>query len=67
MEGKILIHVIAVYVMSVYFMVLFGVGAKQSGAKGFFKGVGKGLIGVIAKPVGGVVDLASNTFEGIKG
>jgi vacuolar protein sorting-associated protein 13A/C len=42
-------------------------GAKKSGAKGFFKGVGKGLVGVVAKPVGGVVDFASSTFEGIKG
>ena len=42
-------------------------GAKKSGAKGFFKGMGKGLVGVVAKPVSGVVDFASSTFEGIKG
>ena len=42
-------------------------GAKKSGAKGFFKGMGKGLVGVVAKPVGGVVDFASSTLEGIKG
>ena len=42
-------------------------GAKKSGAKGFFKGVGKGLVGVVAKPVSGVVDFASSTLEGIKG
>ena len=41
-------------------------GAKQEGAAGFFKGVGKGLIGVVARPVSGVIDLASNTFEGIQ-
>ena len=30
------------------------------------KGLGKGLIGVVARPAGGVVDMASNTFEGLK-
>lgn len=42
-------------------------GAKKSGAKGFFKGMGKGLVGVIARPMSGVVDFASSTLEGIKG
>lgn len=41
-------------------------GAKKEGAAGFFKGFGKGLIGVVARPVSGVIDLASNTFEGIQ-
>ena len=41
-------------------------GAKSDGAGGFFKGIGKGLIGVVARPAGGVVDLASNTFDGLK-
>lgn len=41
-------------------------GAKKGGAAGFFKGVGKGLVGAVARPVGGVVDMAANTFEGIQ-
>ena len=41
-------------------------GAKKEGAKGFFKGVGKGLAGVVAKPTGGIIDFASGTFEGIR-
>lgn len=42
-------------------------GAKKQGAAGFFKGVGKGLVGVVARPAGGIVDFASSTLEGIKG
>ena len=45
---------------------LFFLGAKNDGAGGFFKGIGKGLIGVVARPVGGVVDMASSTFDGLK-
>ncbi|KAH9898385.1 vacuolar protein sorting-associated protein 13 [Cubamyces lactineus] len=41
-------------------------GAESEGAKGFFKGVGKGLIGAVTKPVIGVLDLASNVSEGIR-
>ncbi|KAG6890404.1 hypothetical protein C0995_008758 [Termitomyces sp. Mi166 len=39
-------------------------GAGSEGAIGFFKGVGKGLVGVVTKPVIGVFDLASNVSEG---
>ena len=42
-------------------------GVKKEGAAGFFKGLGKGMVGVVARPVGGVVDFASSTLEGIKG
>jgi len=35
-------------------------GAKQGGALGFAKGVGRGLVGVVVKPVVGVVDAASD-------
>ena len=45
---------------------IFSLGAKKEGGKGFFKGLGKGLIGVVARPVGGAVDMASSTFEGLK-
>lgn len=41
-------------------------GAMAEGAEGFFKGVGKGLLGVVVRPVGGVIDFAGSTFEGIK-
>ena len=33
---------------------------------GFFKGVGKGLVGFVAKPIVGVFNLASNVSEGIR-
>ncbi|KAJ8463158.1 hypothetical protein ONZ45_g17681 [Pleurotus djamor] len=39
-------------------------GAETEGALGFFKGVGKGLVGAVTKPVVGVFDLASNVSEG---
>lgn len=41
-------------------------GAETEGALGFFKGVGKGLVGVVTKPAVGVFDLASNVSEGIR-
>ncbi|KAJ3515399.1 hypothetical protein NLJ89_g1777 [Agrocybe chaxingu] len=41
-------------------------GAEAEGALGFFKGVGKGLVGAVTKPVVGVFDLASNVTEGIR-
>ncbi|GKT49685.1 vacuolar protein sorting-associated protein 13C [Colletotrichum spaethianum] len=41
-------------------------GAEQEGALGFFKGVGKGVIGFATKPAIGVLDMASNVSEGIR-
>ncbi|KAF8335473.1 vacuolar protein sorting-associated protein 13 [Cantharellus anzutake] len=41
-------------------------GAESGGAVGFFKGIGKGLVGAVAKPMVGVFDLASNVSEGIR-
>ena len=41
-------------------------GAKQEGVGGFFKGVGKGLVGVVTRPASGVVDFAASSFEGVK-
>jgi vacuolar protein sorting-associated protein 13A/C len=41
-------------------------GAESEGALGFFKGVGRGLVGAVTKPVVGVFDLASNVSEGIR-
>lgn len=40
-------------------------GAKSGGAEGFFKGVGRGLLGVVAKPAAGAVGFASQTLTGI--
>ncbi|KAM9964395.1 hypothetical protein ACTFIW_004158 [Dictyostelium discoideum] len=34
-------------------------------AKGFFKGVGKGLMGAIVKPASGIIEMAGKTAEGI--
>lgn len=41
-------------------------GARESGFAGFFKGVGKGLVGGVARPVSGVVDFASGTLDALK-
>ncbi|KAL5966357.1 Vacuolar protein sorting-associated protein 13C [Taenia solium] len=41
-------------------------GARKEGVEGFFKGLGKGLIGTVARPVSGMVDFASSSFEGIR-
>lgn len=41
-------------------------GAEQEGALGFFKGVGKGVLGFGTKPLIGVLDAASNAAEGIR-
>ena len=39
-------------------------GAKKKGAKGAAVGVGKGLIGLVAKPVAGTVGLVGHTVQG---
>ena len=41
-------------------------GAQKEGATGFFKDVGKGLVGAVTRPTGGIIDMASSTFQGIK-
>lgn len=41
-------------------------GAKSEGVGGFFKGIGKGAVGLVAKPVSGVVDFVSKTAEGVE-
>lgn len=41
-------------------------GAKEEGAAGFFKGFGKGFIGLVARPTGGVVDFATTSFDIVK-
>lgn len=41
-------------------------GAKESGFLGFMGGLGKGMIGVVAKPAGGIVDFTTTSLEGIR-
>lgn len=41
-------------------------GAREEGAKGFFKGLGKGFLGVVVKPIAGVLDFATRTAEGTR-
>ena len=41
-------------------------GAQEDGIKGFFKGIGKGLMGLIAKPLGGTIDAITLVLEGIE-
>lgn len=38
-------------------------GAKREGMGGFFKGVGKGLVGAVVKPVVGVTDAAVSVVQ----
>lgn len=37
-------------------------GLQKEGAVGLLKGTGKGLVGLIVRPTGGLVDLASGTL-----
>jgi len=41
------------------------VEAKKGGVGGFFKGVGKGLLGAVTKPVGGAMDGVSKITQGV--
>ncbi|XP_036331860.1 vacuolar protein sorting-associated protein 13 [Rhagoletis pomonella] len=41
-------------------------GAREEGVEGFFKGVGKGMIGFVAQPTAGVVDFASGSFGAVR-
>ena len=34
--------------------------------EGFFKGVGKGMVGLVTRPASGLVDLASGSFSAVK-
>jgi len=40
-------------------------GAKSEGVGGFFKGIGRGVIGAAVKPAVGVVDFAAQTTQGV--
>lgn len=41
-------------------------GAKEEGVEGFFKGMGKGMMGLVTRPTAGVIDFASGTFSSVK-
>lgn len=41
-------------------------GARAEGVQGFFKGIGRGAIGLVARPTAGIVDFASGTFDTVK-
>lgn len=41
-------------------------GARSEGVQGFFKGLGKGAVGLVARPATGIVDFASGTFDSVK-
>lgn len=41
-------------------------GARAEGVQGFFKGLGKGAVGLVARPTAGIVDFASGTFDSVK-
>eukprot|EP00049_Salpingoeca_infusionum_P002983 m.61945 g.61945 ORF g.61945 m.61945 type:complete len:3627 (-) comp11888_c0_seq2:204-11084(-) len=38
-------------------------GARSGGALGFMKGVGMGVVGLVAKPIVGVIDMTTNTVD----
>ena len=40
-------------------------GLSAGGGIGFVKGIGRGLVGVVAKPLSGVAALVSKTTEGV--
>ena len=41
-------------------------GAKKEGAVGFLKGLGKGFIGLVTKPIAGALDMISTTTDAIR-
>jgi len=41
-------------------------GAREEGVGGFFKGMGKGAIGLFVRPATGIVDFTSGSFEAVK-
>lgn len=41
-------------------------GAKEEGVEGFFKGLGRGAIGLVARPSAGLVDFASGSFDALR-
>ncbi|XP_050687793.1 intermembrane lipid transfer protein Vps13-like isoform X2 [Eriocheir sinensis] len=40
-------------------------GAREEGVEGFFKGMGKGVVGLVTRPASGVIDFASGSFDAV--
>ncbi|XP_050562177.1 intermembrane lipid transfer protein Vps13 [Spodoptera frugiperda] len=41
-------------------------GAREQGVEGFFRGLGRGAVGLVARPTAGVVDFASGSLDAVK-
>lgn len=41
-------------------------GAREQGVEGFFKGLGKGAVGLVTRPAAGIVDFASGSLDAVK-
>ncbi|KAI5632186.1 SHR-binding domain of vacuolar-sorting associated protein 13 domain-containing protein [Phthorimaea operculella] len=41
-------------------------GARDEGVEGFFKGLGRGAVGLVARPTAGVVDFAAGSLDAVK-
>ena len=41
-------------------------GAKKEGLLGLLKGTGKGVLGLVLRPTGGLIDLTSATFAAVQ-
>ena len=42
------------------------IGAKREGIWGLVKGTGKGMLGLVLRPTGGIIDLTSATFNAVQ-
>lgn len=41
-------------------------GAQQDGVEGFFRGIGRGIMGLITKPALGVIDSVAMACDGVR-
>ena len=47
-------------------IVVFVIGAKKEGVLGLIKGTGKGVLGLVFKPTGGLIDFTSATLLAVQ-
>jgi vacuolar protein sorting-associated protein 13A/C len=52
--------------LRIFFTFMCDTGARADGVEGFFKGFGKGILGLVTRPTVGVFDMVSTTLDGIK-
>ena len=52
-----------IFVLASGIFFFFLPGLQKEGAVGLLKGTGKGLVGLLVRPTGGLVDLASGTLD----